>query len=136
MMATRKTITLKNGTRRPVFKVLDGEGNSTVQGHPWSRPSGKRPGKWMEVDRDITLVMCNHGLHLTIHPFRWAGWGSEIFLAEYEVPKDLPRQSDKICVYRARLIREVSRAEVRQMIQRATKANNRRRLQKYLRTAK
>lgn len=124
----RKTITLKTGARRPVFKVLNDRNMAVITYVTWPVPRG-RPGKWMKISEDRSLWPCTYGLHLTTNPFAWSGevvW-NRIYLAEYEVPKKgIKREGDKFCVYRARLIRHVTIAEARRIIRRSIRAENRR----------
>lgn len=128
---TSKTIRLSRSPRRvPVFKVLRTDGTSTYGHAIWPLPKRSRPGVWVECEDTVSeLRLCTNGLHLTHNPFGWFGgaYGHRMFLVEYEVPKgEIPAEGcngkrgyiddAKFCVYRARLLREVTVEEAKRLM--------------------
>lgn len=64
-------------------------------------------GKWHKVDGELSI--CSWGLHLTDEPARWfTSSDCKVYLAEYEIPQDMQREEDKICVAKCRLVKELN----------------------------
>src|SRR5690606_34556654 len=92
------------------YKVTGPDGESIHGGDlRWSLPDGDTPGDWHAVEGRI--APCDRGLHLTCEPARWWQEGARCFVAEYE-GEPLGDGADKICVRRARLVRELTRVEL------------------------
>lgn len=100
---------------RIYFKVLSRGGGSCHGGRlRWSLPN-RRAGGWHCIDYAKELMMCHVGLHVTDRPLMWLGAGRKrrrIFIcevSEQRVTRDCWNHSmgDKICVRRARLLREI-----------------------------
>lgn len=104
----------------PVFKVLRKYGNSSpIKNCIWPIPRNGKPGKWMVSSRG-RLKICVTGLHLTTSPLTWGNPSShKVYLAEYEVLTRIPKQDDKFCVRRARLLRRISWREATRLIKNA-----------------
>lgn len=104
--------------RFPAFKVLRNDGRPPYQGNfIWDLPRYGRAGNWTEPEFPGKLRICRLGLHLTICPKAWGNPQSHrVYLVEYEVLTKIPKQEDKFCVRRARLLRRVSWREARRMI--------------------
>ena len=84
------------------YKVLGDGGRAHHGGRgSWPLPSGKRPGKWLEVDGDIRP--CVRGLHLCRKPDLVHWLGPTIWIAEAD-ESNLVAADDKVVVHRARLL--------------------------------
>ncbi len=90
-----------------LYKVVGPQGESIHGGSlSWSLPKDGAPGDWTEVTG--CLEICARGLHLTSDPVAWMKQGARVFEVETSDPvADAPRDGDKVCVRRARLVREL-----------------------------
>ena len=87
-----------------LYKIIE-KGKSCHGGEmQWSLPNGK-PGDWHEIAGP--LKMCENGIHLTDKPANWFRWNCSIYEAEYEGEMIDDKNDSKICVRKARLIKEV-----------------------------
>jgi hypothetical protein len=71
----------------------------------WPLPNGK-PGKWMKHEGE--LRMCAAGFHVTSEPKNWWHPEAKCYEVEYKGKTLADDNSDKICVERVRLVRELS----------------------------
>lgn len=84
------------------YKVLGEKGRAHHGGTgTWPLPTGKRPGKWLEVQG--RLEPCKRGLHLCRRTDLVHWLGPTIWIAEAD-ETELLTQRDKVVVRRARLI--------------------------------
>ena len=95
------------------FKVLrDGQsihGGDLKWSLPVKRGTGWQPGKWHEVEGEITV--CSNGLHLTTAPHQqWYEWGCTVYEAQGEGDSD-SEGDDKTAFRRARLLRPAPEPE-------------------------
>lgn len=109
-MTTHKASPITTGAGDTLYKVVSAEGKSLHGGDlQWSLPTKRKKGGWHEVKG--ALSMCNRGLHLTREPINWCKKDSRVFEAEYRGEIVEESDSDKVCVRKARLLREVPWSE-------------------------
>lgn len=77
-------------------------------------PKGRTPGKWLTINKELTLAMCSEGFHVTHSPRAWGGEESKNRIFEVEVKGEVEADgSTKICCRKIRLVREIKRGTER-----------------------
>jgi hypothetical protein len=67
-------------------------------------------GEWLEVSGP--LVICEHGLHASMHPFDALRYARGNNLALVEIDGDIISQNDKVCARRRRIIRRIDATDM------------------------
>ncbi len=89
-----------------LYKFLNDDGNSPIQGQPWHLPEDDRPGKgkWMPPIKG-KLIPCQNGYH-ALRPQDLVSWLGPV-LYELEYSGCMVLSDDKVVVRRARLLRHI-----------------------------
>ena len=67
-------------------------------------------GEWLEVTGP--LIICEHGLHASLHPFDALKYAPGNNLALVEIDGDILSQDDKVCARRRRIIRRIDATDM------------------------
>ena len=69
-------------------------------------------GEWLEYDGPMPLIMCERGLHASLHPFDGLRYAPGPILCRVEVGGEIVQGEDKVVATRRRIIRRVDATDL------------------------